>query len=51
MNGMGICGQKECLTGSIHKMGQMSMETVEINSTTIKSKGFSSDSIQNWNKY
>jgi len=34
----------------IHKMGQMPMETIDINSTTINSRGFSSDIIQNWNK-
>jgi hypothetical protein len=37
------------MRGSIHKMGQMPKEIVEINSTTINSTGFSSDIIQNWN--
>jgi hypothetical protein len=38
------------MTGSIHEMGQMPMETEEINSTTMNNRGFSSDIIQNWNK-
>jgi hypothetical protein len=38
------------MTGSIHKKGQMPMETIEIHSITINSRGFSTDNIQNWKK-